>query len=41
MNLVKNQYTDIEIYSTQNFNLFINVIYESSSKYISKDSFIT
>jgi hypothetical protein len=38
MNLVKEQYNTVNIESENNFNLFINIIYESSSKYISKDT---
>ncbi len=38
MNLVKEKYDNKNIESEKNFNLFINVIYNSSSKYISKDT---
>jgi hypothetical protein len=37
MNLVKEKYDSINVESDRNFNLFINLIYNSSSKYISKD----
>lgn len=37
MNLIKEQYEDINIDSKHNFDIFMNLIYNSSSKYISKD----
>lgn len=38
MNLVKEKYNNTNIESDKNFNLFLNIIYNSSSKYISKDT---